>query len=364
MLSSSSLNHSDSSNNSFSEMSGGVMFKSKQSEPVEAKPKKSSGSSKLFSIDSILKPHCSKSQAKKSKSVTAKHMTFESDEIDEYSNECEQAAKKSLKGVDSTLMSSSSSTSSSSSSSYNSNKTPQFNPASNFSFLNEQNLDQQQQQQQQQKNLLNTYDQFFLNNIQNTFFKNCFSNPSAQAILLSNLTQQQSQQQQQLSDLIVPNGLGQSFAHLTQQAAAAAIANNYFFHSNKNNSSSLSSSSSSLSSSSDLSKQLSPSLSPVTNNLNNNNNQACSTMSQHALNSSSNNDSNGIGNKLNMLAQQQSTDIKNYFSNMPNNLNASQFHKLGDLTSGFVQNSPFPNYNPFLGMNANNSKTILFNINK
>ena len=210
------------------------------------------------------------------------------------------------------------------------------------------------------KRLLKIFNQFFLNNIQNTFFKNCFSNPSAQAMLLNNLNQHQTQQQQQLSDLIVPNGLGQSFAHLTQQAAAAAIANNYFFHSNKNNSSSLSSSSSSLSSSSDLSKQLSPSLSPVTSNLSNNNNQACSTMSQSNLNSSSNiNDSNGISNKLNMLAQQQSTDIKNYFSNMPNNMNATQFHRLGDLTSGFVQNSPFPNYNPFLGMNANNSKNLI-----
>ena len=209
------------------------------------------------------------------------------------------------------------------------------------------NCETQQQQQQPHPNSHHKalYDQLLLNNLQTTLFKNCFPSPH---MLLSPQTQMQ--------DLVLPG----SIANMGQNLAA--LANTYFLKSNAssqlqssatslcNSTSSLSSSSSSLSSSSDLSQKLSPSLSPVT---------ACRNSAGHLQ------QHEAINNKLNsMLCQQQqqqnSNDLKSYFSGMSSGLSANQFQRLNDLAGGaFVnQSSPFPPYNPFMNLNSNNGELV------
>ena len=306
------LNHSDTSESSNNSSCERLMKVEQLNDLIKSSVSvKSASTSKLFSIDSILKPN------NNSKGES-------SDEAEDG----EDMSKKSLNA---------------SSTSKGSTDTPvRYNlPQTESDTL-----------QQQQKAI---YDQFLLNNIQNSLLKNCFQNPQ---MLLNNLNNQN-----QLQDLIIPSsmqGLGQNLAHLSQ---AAALANNYFFQKNStnqqqsslcNSTPSLSSSSSSLSSSSDLSSKLSPSLSPVTGHINNNNINYNRTSSS-ASSTSQNHQKEAMNSKLNnMLSQQQSTDLKNFFSNMPN---ANQFQRMNDLTSNFVQNSPFSNFNnPFLNMNSNNGE--------
>ncbi len=328
------LNHSDSSEGST--CSNDTILKVKKinefikSSNLSSLPKSGHGNnpSKLFSIDSILKSNKKQSMSsKKSNETDSSSVTDEGEDGEEKT----PSSQSSMKSSDLDAASS------------------QF---TRQLFNNTGDMSAEQGQLQR-----TIYDQLLLNNIQNTFFKNCFSNPSSAHLLLNNLSGQQ-----QMQDF---SGLGHNFAQLSQ---AAALANNYFLHSKTSNAktsqqpassslcnstSSLSSSSSSLSSSSDLSNnnKLSPSLSPVTGNINNTNIGSQFNMSRNgAVSSNSQHLQQEAINK-------QNSEFKNYFGALPGGaLNANQFQRLTEMASGFAQNSPFPSYNPFLTMNSNNGK--------
>ncbi len=332
------LNHSDSSESST--CSNDTILKANKineyikssklgsvAKPVHSNP------SKLFSIDSILKINKKHSiSSKKSNETDSSSATDEGEDGEEKTTSSQSSMKS--PGLDANSL--------------------QFN----CQLLN--NSEATAEQSQLQKNL---YDQLLLNNIQNTIFKNCFSNPSSAQLLLSSLANQQ-----QLQDF---SGLSNNLAQLSQ---AAALANNYFLHSKTNSSkssqqtsisslcnstSSLSSSSSSLSSSSDLSNnnKMSPSLSPVTGNINN-------THLGGQLNIPRNGGLSTNSQQQQEAMHKQNSEFKNYFGAIQGGaLNANQFQRLTDMAGGFAQNAPFSNYNPFMNMNSNNGKSSDSNFN-